>query len=271
MDATKAAAVYAANDMDEMDIYDLDWQNPALPFVLIGTTAGTGSEVTPFSILTMPNGRKKSVAHDQLYPRIMFGDARYTATLPLRFTVSTALDSLAHALEGYFSTAANDMTDIYAREAVMILCPQLKLLQKAGGTVEITMRQREELYKASVIAGLTLSQCGTLYCHTLGYYLTEEYGVPHGFACAATLDDLLKRGARLLPEKAARLFNQANTSEHELCGLIEALREIPRVKIPAEEIERLANDGAKTKNFLKTPPNGFSAGEASALLTGLFG
>ena len=272
LDAAKAAAVYAANDMtDGMDIFNADWKNPALPIAEIGTTAGTGSEVTSFSIITKPDGRKKSFGRADTYPAVMFGDARYTATLPLNFTISTALDALAHALEAYFNTTANSMTDIFAIEATVVLCEQLKLLQSAKDIGDITMPQREQLYFASILAGYPLSQCGTLYCHNLGYYFTEACDTPHGFACTATLPDLIMRGEKYAPGRAKALFTRAGTSAEELCGLIKALTKLPDVKIPKDVITRLSEEGSKTKNFEKTIPNGFTKEDSIELLTRLFG
>lgn len=272
LDAAKAAAVYAANEMENSeDIYNMDWKNPALPIAEVGTTAGTGSEVTCFSVITMNNGRKRSFGNLQTYPKVMFGDARYTETLPLDFTISTALDALAHTFEGYFSTCANDIADAFAIDALSVLCPQLRLLEKAKSAADISPEQRDALYYASISAGITLSQCGTLYCHNLSYYLTESFGVPHGFACAATLSDLVERGAKYVPDRADRIFKAAGTDADELCGLIERLRILPPVKLSGEVIQRLSVEGAATKNFERTAPDGFTADDATELLTKLFG
>lgn len=272
LDAAKAAAVYAANTMrDGMDIFKTDWPNPALPIIAVGTTAGTGSEVTCFSILTMPNGRKKSFGNDETYPKIMFADYKYTKTLPLDFTKSTALDALAHALEAYFSSAANEISDMYAIKAMSLLCPLLKVLKGAKSISDITDAWREEMYFASIIAGYALSHCGTLYCHNISYYFTENYGVPHGFACAVTLPDLIGRGMKYANDRAETLLKAPNISADELCGLITSLTVFPEIKLSDAVIRQISADGALTKNFAKTIPNGFSADDASELLTRLFG
>lgn len=269
IDAAKAAAVYAANEIALMDIYNLPWKNPALPVIAVGTTAGTGTEVGPAAVMTTPEGRKKSLAPPELFPIIAFGDARYTHTLPLRFTVSTALDSLAHAIEGYFSLAANEITDIFAIEAISVLVPQLRLLKSGLGAVGPL--ERERLYYASLAAGMVLARCGTTYCHTLGYLLTERYNVPHGFACALTLPDAIRRGGRFAPDKAERLYRQALTNEAELCELTEKLCERPDIKIPGEVLAEHCRVGAESKNFARTLPNGIGEGEAFALMQKLFG
>jgi alcohol dehydrogenase class IV len=271
LDAAKAAAVYAANEMDDgLAIYS-GWKNPALPIAAVGTTAGTGSEVTSCSILTKPNGRKQAFGAADTYPRLALGDAKYTATLPLDFTLSTMLDALAHALEAYFNRNANPLTDLFAVEALKTLYPQMELLQSAKSAEDITAGQRERLYYASIAAGYALSQCSTLYCHNLSYYFTEQYHVPHGFACAATLPDLIARGEKLTPERAKALFAGLSFTAEELSGLIVKLTRLPEIKIPRDEIKRLAEEGAKTKNFANTIPNSFTAADAEELLERLFG
>ena len=112
LDATKGAAIYAANpELTGRDIYD-GHQNPALPFALVGTTSGTGSEVTRVAVLTDDEtGRKRSVATPDLYARVSLGDPRrYTASLPRRFTISTALDAVAHSVESYFAKTTDPIS-----------------------------------------------------------------------------------------------------------------------------------------------------------------
>ena len=114
MDAAKAAAWLAANRVeDTARLFAGTLRRPPLPLVLVGTTAGTGSEVSPTAVLTldmdMPGlggaGCKKSVTHPRCYARYAFADPRYTAAMPRGTTVSTALDALSHAVEGYCNPA----------------------------------------------------------------------------------------------------------------------------------------------------------------------
>ena len=107
MDASKTAAVVAANpQLEEADIYAQNWKNSPVPLVLIGTTAGTGSEVTYVSVMTNQNGIKKSIHNDDLYARYAFGDPAYTRSMPEKVRISTAIDALAHLLEAYFNNNA---------------------------------------------------------------------------------------------------------------------------------------------------------------------
>lgn len=271
LDTAKAAAVFAANPaMEPLDVYKGGWPNPALPLVLIGTTAGTGSEVAPFSVLTKPDGRKQSFASEQCYARIAFGDPGYIDSLPRAFTVSTALDALSHALEGYFSTAASAISDLHAVEAVRLLVPALTALREIGGG-QVPLELRDTLYYASVLAGFTLAHCGTCYCHCLGYFLSEEHGVPHGTACAVTLPDFVRRAGRVTAEKAGLLYDAARCTEDELCALIESLLDIPEIALSAAGIEEIVARNEKSGNFARTAPDGYTREEAIALLTSLYG
>ena len=111
MDAAKAIAVYAANpEMDELAVYSRAVPAKALPVLLIGTTAGTGSEVTGVSVLTNSvTGKKKSISGADCYAAVSFCDYSYTLSAPPAVTVSTALDAFAHAAESYLASSANDL------------------------------------------------------------------------------------------------------------------------------------------------------------------
>lgn len=270
LDAAKAAAVFAANDIEPMEIYSLDWKNPALPLVLVGTTAGTGSEVAPFSVLTKPDGRKKSIGSEQCYATVAFGDAAYTDSLPRHFTVSCALDALSHAVEAYFCTSGNEMSDLYALEAARILLPDLAALRSIRDAADIQPEMRERLYYASVLAGFALAKCGTCYCHSLGYFLSEEHGVAHGMACAATLPDFLRRAGRLVVGKPERLRAVTGNSCEKIAALVEQLAELPKIELTAAQIAEIADRYDGSPNYKRTAPEGYSRGEAVELLTKLY-
>ena len=122
LDAAKAVAVLTAcRDTSAEALFSGKWDATPLPIVAIGTTAGTGSEVTPVAVITTPAGRKTSIRANALYPTVTFGDATYTATLSPAFTRSTALDALAHCLESYYNRTANDISRAYAARGVAIL------------------------------------------------------------------------------------------------------------------------------------------------------
>ncbi|MEN6461161.1 MAG: iron-containing alcohol dehydrogenase family protein [Syntrophomonas sp.] len=184
LDAAKAIAILAVNDISDEKLVNLEFET-ALPLVAVPTTAGTGSEVTPASILTYPEVESKiNVSSPLIIPRLAFLDPVYTLDLPLSITIDTAVDSLAHALEGYLAKRANPVTDIIARDALGILGPKLK--EMAAGQ-HLTLEDRDNLLYASMLAGMVISHTGTSIPHALGYSLTYFKGLPHGRATGMIL------------------------------------------------------------------------------------
>lgn len=110
MDSAKAIALLAVSDIERKNLFDGNIGNKALPMIHIPTTAGTGSEVTPYAILTNHEKQtKKSIASPCLFPTYALLDAKYTKNLGLATTVNTAIDSLSHSVEGMMSKRANIM------------------------------------------------------------------------------------------------------------------------------------------------------------------
>lgn len=250
LDAAKAVAVFAANPtLVPEGIYGT-WEHTALPLLLVGTTAGTGSEVTKFSVLTDAAGHKHSWGNDDSYAKVSFGDHRYTASLPTDFTVSTALDAVSHALEAYFSKAADSISDIFAIEALKLLMPTLKEVWMSSGMP--TAAQRAALYDGSIYAGFALNRCGTLFCHAMSYYLTEEVGVPHGYACAAFLPELITRSVPLAPQKSRTLFGALGVYAQELGDTIRLMTTAEFDPISDEKLEQLLLHWQGGRNMERT-------------------
>ncbi len=157
--------------------------------MLVGTTAGTGSEVTKVSVLTDSAHRKHSIHDDRLYAALAFGDSRYTHSCPEGVTLSCGVDILAHATESYFSRKADEISRAFAVRAIRLASEPL--LAAAAGEM-LSPEQRCDLYEASILGGLAINTTGTCFPHNVGYYLTETYRVPHGFASAVFLPDMLR-------------------------------------------------------------------------------
>ena len=262
MDAAKAVAIYAANpDMEELDIYQRAVPAKALPVLLIGTTAGTGSEVTGVSVLTNSRtGKKKSISGADCYAAVSFCDFSYTCAMPEGVTVSTALDAFAHAAESYLAASANDLSRLYAAKAITLLRPFLLSL---GAYQPPGEPQREALYAASVYAGLAINISGTCFPHTVGYYLTERYGVPHGIACIAFMPALLRRAKKYCPDTLGAMETVMGMSSDAFISLLgKGVRVGARVG--AEEA-KAAEYPAQIKNFDRSP-GGFTAADARAAL-----
>ncbi len=255
LDASKAVAIFASNEeLAPVDIYKMTHKNKPLPLVLVGTTSGTGSEVTGVSVLTnSENGMKKSISGPDCYAKISFCDYSYTCTVPYSVTVSTALDAFAHAVEGYFSSTANELSDIYAEKAFRMLREGLLHFLDNKSLPDDALR--EELYNASLFAGLCLNITGTCFPHTMGYILTEDFGIAHGRACAAFIPDFIKISAENMLQKAQKLFDIMDMDCDKLCSLISVLADV-NIHISNEQMQKYSHRWTDPlKNFSRTPGN----------------
>ncbi len=251
LDAAKAVAVYAANPtLPQHDIYD-GWSNKALPIVLIGTTAGTGSEVTPYSVLTRDDtGAKGSISGDDLYARIAYGDAKYTMSLSKHFTISTALDSISHCIESYFIKGADTVSKNFALEGLALGISTLKSIKNFE---DITINQREKLYTASIYGGLAINKTGTTLCHLMSYPLSEERGVAHGYACSVFLPDFIEIAYKYDSRKAEKLSLHINMSRNELCNMISGYNsEVLPIKYDDTTLDRWVSRWSANRNIKKT-------------------
>lgn len=225
LDAAKCIAVLTANPgMTQAQLYAFDWANKPLKIVAVGTTAGTGSEVTKVSVITTPDGRKKSFHHEDIFPTLSLGDATYTMSVPPTVTRSTAVDVLAHCAESFFSRSANHLSRCYAVEGIRLLLPVFrKMAQEENGCGELDLAARETLYCASIYGGLAINVTGTCFPHTMGYLLTETFGIPHGTACAVFQKDFYVYNKAVVPELAAEYLERIGCSEEEYFHLIQKI------------------------------------------------
>ena len=251
LDAAKCIAVLAANPgMTQGQLYAFDWANKPLKIAAVGTTAGTGSEVTKVSVITTPDGRKKSFHHEAIFPALALGDPTYTMTLSPMVTRSTMVDVLAHCAESFFSRSANHLSQCYAVEGIRLLLPVFRKMA-AEGCEEVSYETREQLYCASIYGGLAINVTGTCFPHTMGYLLTEAYGIPHGTACALFQRDFYEYNKTVVPQLAAEYLARIGCSEAEYFSLLEAL--IPPCEISMEEAaiadahSRWINNGSMAK------------------------
>jgi len=193
MDAAKAAAALAINDISKEEMFGLSFKS-ALPIAALPTTAGTGSETTPYSVLvdtTEADGKtpksggpvKRSVGSPLLFPRFAFLDAKYMLGLNRDLTVNTAIDALSHAIEGMLTRRANYLSDVLARQGIAMIMDCVEaLLAFPEDPLAFPPELREKLLLASSIAGMVISQSGTAVPHSMGYMFSLNWGTDHGRA-----------------------------------------------------------------------------------------
>lgn len=218
LDAAKAIAVYAANepkDGTDFELYDIfkgNFQNKPLPMAAIPTTAGTGSEVTPYSILTLHSIKnKKSFTSPDVFYKCAFLDGRYTVNLPLQIARNTAVDAMSHLIEGFTDKKASAGSDYIALEGLRIIGKHLNALREGALSVSDCL----ELLWASTLGGIVISQTGTTIVHSMGYPLTYYKDIPHGMANGILLGEYLKRTEKVLPEKAKACLDALGLSSPE--------------------------------------------------------
>ncbi len=188
MDCCKAACAIAKGD-DVIESYHTGGKpinaDEVIPMLAVATTSGTGSEITNISVLTDLNKNVKSTMNDTLmYPQAAIVDPRLTLSVPPKVTASTGLDVLAHALESFWSVLHQPICEACAVHATRLV---FKWLYKAYCEPE-NLEAREKMAEASIIAGVAFSNPRTAGSHACSFPLTNLYGVPHGEACAMTLD-----------------------------------------------------------------------------------
>lgn len=251
LDASKAVAVLSAvKDTSAKALYSMNWDAEPLPVIAVGTTAGTGSEVTPVAVITTPEGLKKSFKSVATFPKIAFGDATYTMSLPADFTRSTALDALSHSVEAYFNKTTNDICRTYALRSIGIL---LEMLEKTAicGKTPLTFEDREKLYCASVYAGLAISIAGTCFPHALGYFLSEQFGIAHGNACALYIEEFIDYNISVAKDEADKFFEALRTDKETLLKLIKKNLPESTLTLSREKIDELLPRYENNKNFNK--------------------
>lgn len=229
LDASKAIAVYAANepvegsDFELYDIFEGKYKNSPLPIAAIPTTAGTGSETTPYSILTLHKIKnKKSFSSPDIFCKSAFIDGRYTKDLPLQIARNTAIDAMCHLLEGFTDKRSSPSSDYIALEGLRIIGSHLSVLKNGNADVSDCTK----LLWASTLGGMVISQTGTTIVHSMGYPLTYYKNIPHGMANGLLLGEYLTRTADVLPEKTGQYLDALGV------GTLENFKEILRELLP---------------------------------------
>lgn len=157
---------------------------PGIPLIAMPTTSGAASEVTAASVLTdTERGVKALLVSDFFYPVYALVDPELTVSCPPHVTAASGLDVLAHSLEAYYGKKHQPLTDIAAERAASLVFAHLLTAYHEPDNIEA----RSKMSEASTTAGLAFSLTQTAAAHACSYPLTQDFGIPHGEACAFTL------------------------------------------------------------------------------------
>ena len=203
MDAAKAIAALAPRPVTCTELLDApSLPEGVLPIVAIPTTAGTGSEVTPYAVLVDPDRHaKRTLRGHALFPRFALLDPSITVSLPRDITAATGFDALSQGMEGFLSLRATPFGDILALETCRLVKRCLSQALDRPGNLDA----RAAMLQAAMLSGCVIAQSGTTLVHGMGYYLTLHCGLAHGLANALLLGPVFVWNAHIAPEKVAAL------------------------------------------------------------------
>ncbi|ENZ78505.1 MULTISPECIES: iron-containing alcohol dehydrogenase [Ralstonia] len=279
LDAAKLFAVRLTNEQPLREWLGIDLiKRPGIPLVLVPTTAGTGSEVTPNAIVTLPDEELKvGIVSRHLLPQLVILDAELTFDLPKPITAATGIDAFVHSLESYISTKANPVSDMFAMESMRLIGANLVEAYQNGRSV----KAREAMMLGSMYGGLALTAAGTAAVHALAYPLGGMFGITHGVANAMLLPHVMSFNKDAIVGRLANVARALDISSHDsddetaADALLERLTEwTDVVQIPQDlrqfgvsetHLDVLAEAASKVKRLLGNNPKPLSHADIKAI------
>jgi alcohol dehydrogenase class IV len=280
LDVAKLVSLLLKSGESLGDIYGVGIaKGPRLPLLLAPTTAGTGSEVTPISIVTTGAHEKKGVVSPLLIPDIALLDPDLTLGLPQHVTAATGVDAMVHAIEAYTSTSANNnpVSRALAREALSLLGRNIRQACHHGSDREA----RSAMLLGSMLAGQAFANSPVAAVHALAYPIGGHFGVPHGLSNALVLPHVLRFNAQAAAAAYAELAPHAFPQlahvpvEMRAHAFVDALVELAAgiglqarlrdVGIPADAVAMMAADAMKQTRLLVNNPRPVTLEDARAI------
>lgn len=279
MDTAKLVAILACSEQPLEEMYGVGLvKGERLPLVLAPTTAGTGSEVTPLSIVTTGTSEKKGVSAPQLIPDWAILDAELTIGLPAAVTAATGIDAMVHAIEAYTSKhKKNPVSDCLAREALSLLGANIR----TACTTPDDRDARGAMLLGSMLAGMAFANAPVAAVHALAYPLGGHFHVPHGLSNAMVLPYVLEFNAPAAAghyaEIAPLLFPELAGKDEtgKVDGMIEAFKTLgpelgmdPKLSsagVNHNHLPMLAEDAMKQTRLLVNNPREMTLEAAQAI------
>ncbi|KOA20088.1 1,3-propanediol dehydrogenase [Clostridium homopropionicum DSM 5847] len=266
LDAAKAISIMLTNPGKLIDYENKAPEIEGIPVIAVPTTAGTGSEVTRFSVITDTKRKiKMLLAGDTLIPKVAILDAELTITMPKDVTAATGMDALTHAIEAYISKVSQPASNLYALSAIKIISSNIIKAVNNGDNLEA----RENMLFGQMQAGLAFSNASVALVHAMSRPLGAFFKIPHGMANAILLPKVMEYNRASVPEKFKDIAeamgeNTSNLSLREASKLaVKAIKNIydetglPKtlgeVGVTEDSIETLAKDAFKSGSTLLNP------------------
>jgi len=280
MDVAKLTSLILGSNEDIEEAWGVsNAKGPRLPLILVPTTAGTGSEVTPISIITVGEEEKKGVSSPIILPDIAILDPELTVGLPAHTTAATGIDAMVHAIEGYASANKNNnpISKMIAVEALKLLGGSIEKAVFEGSNIEA----RGNMLLGAMLAGKSFANSPVAAVHALAYPIGGTFHVSHGLSNSLVLPYVLRfnsvdnKATKDYSELAPFLFPDIDISKgrQAICkefidrlenlskklGLPQKLRE---VNIPKEACKKMASDAMKQTRLLVNNPREVTENDA---------
>lgn len=227
-DCAKAIALLATNGGEIKNYVGLNKsKKPSAPLIAVNTTAGTGSELTRFCVITDEENHVKMTITDwHVTPIIAVNDAELMLAMPPSLTAATGIDALTHAIEAYVSTNATPVTDCKALKAIELIAVYLKTAVKNGND----LKAREMMVYAEYLAGIAFNNASLGYVHALAHQLGGFYNLPHGLANAIMLPAVVSYNLHTVPKKFAEIAQALGQDIRDLSDESAALLAVDAIK-----------------------------------------
>ena len=284
MDVAKVAAVLLGGDQTLAQLYGVDQvMGGRLPLILVPTTAGTGSEVTPVAVITTGETTKAGISSPVLLPDVAVLDPDLTLGLPPAITAMTGVDAMVHAIEAYTSRhKKNPLSDNLARQALQLLSTSIRAAVHDGGN----RQARGNMLLGALLAGQAFANAPVAAVHALAYPLGGHYHIPHGLSNSLVLPSVLEFNAPSAGDLYAELADIIvgekvhGSNEVKTAALITAIRQlIEDVNLPAtlreakvveSDLEMLARDAMLQQRLLTNNPRDVEYEDALAIYTAAY-
>lgn len=285
LDVAKVIAILADPKQTQniQEIYGVNnAKTERLPLIVIPTTAGTGSEVTPISIVTTGKTTKTGIVSPVLYADVAILDANFTLGLPAHITAATGIDAMVHAIEAYTSKIKkNFYADLLAKQALSLLNKNLKRVLQDGSDIEA----RQNMLLGSMLAGQAFANAPVGAVHALAYPLGGHYHLSHGHTNALVLVEVLKFNAPESKRYYAELmqwidpYSKGNTDgmcdlfiDHmqrhlDQSGLTLKLSEL---NVKQDHLSTLADDAILQKRLLQNNPREMTHADALSIYQAIY-
>ena len=280
LDVAKLAALLAPGHQDLASAYGVGMaKGPRLPLILIPTTAGTGSEVTPISIITTGASEKMGVVSPVILPDLALLDPELTLSVPPHVTAATGIDAMVHAIEAYASASANNnpISRGIATEALSMMGQSLLTAVHQGDD----LAARADMLLGSMLAGQAFANSPVAAVHALAYPIGGHFKIPHGLSNTLVLPHILRFNSVTHPQpyaeiapyvfpeladmgtqEAAAAFAEGMADLSQQCGLQQRLRD---VGIGEDALPMLARDAMNQTRLLVNNPRDVTEDDALAI------